>query len=268
MKIVFGALALGGLAGVASAQLGQTRLEWLVSSDGGQSFADHADALPGSQVVVKARVSLIGATALGFSGINFQPVFTGFDSSGPGVDDFVAFRERDGSPDGGPNWARIPPFNAPNLTDLITHHVDAPGVMRLAQASITNPIGFGSGRNNVSGGGGFPVSQSTGLFAPPQSFVYGTDGVDILQLTLILSLDADPRVLSIDAPIGGISLYGPNNDVRAGNWLLGHDPETGFPITNYAAYGSLGAAIHVVPAAGSGLVFTALILSASRRRRA
>lgn len=276
-------------AGAALAQQGQTRLDVQVSTDG-VTWAPTVSAMPGSLVLFRVRVDLIdGPPVLGFSGINIQPTVDGWIGSGPHPDRLLPFADtgsnsttpsgsvvdQEGLPSPGQEqsfFGRIRPFGAPNVvaTNRLIGQLDAGGtVLRIAQAPTTNPAGIGSGMNNVNGSGGVPISQSTGLFQPPPSFVPWPSGGQILKLGLRMSDEAPvvERILRVDIPMSGISLYGPNRDVRAGNWLVGHDPETGVPMFNYAEAVVYPAEIHVVPGTGVPMVCAAGLLCLSRRRR-
>lgn len=288
MKKLIGSLvAVAGMAAAAQAQLGTTVLDLQVSADG-QTWSDEVSVAPGATVLFRARVSLTGASALGFSGINFQPTLSNWDNVGaaPNIDQLLAFADVGsnsttpaGSVDGSdaPGLAaplgRIRPFGAPNVTttNRMRGHLDSGGtIMRVAQNGTTNAIGVGASSNNVNGSGGIPVSQSTGLFAPPGTFVFGTTNIAVVKLGIRVSDDVPvaDRILQLDAPTGGISLYGPNGDVRAGNWLTGHDPDTGAPINNYAPIAVDGARIRVlIPAPGALALLGLGGLAVTRRRR-
>lgn len=281
MKKVIGSLiAVAGLAAAAHGQSGTTILETQVSLDGINWFSS-VDANPGQQVEVRYRVSLTGATALGFQGINYQPVFSGWDGAGGGnnQDQMRPFAATGSNTTGAVNdapgplalYGRIRPFAAPNVTaaNALTVHSDGASQVRIAQLPVTNPVGSGSSVNNVNGSGGIPQSQSPGTFNPPPAFEMGVVGKVIARFAIRVSDDLGDRSIICSVPMGSISQYGPTSAlVRAGNWLQGHDQDTGSPISNYAQVDLSGATATIrIPTPGALALLGLGGLAVGRRRR-
>lgn len=280
MKKMIGSLvALAGLATFANAQEGTSFLEFQVSTDG-TTWSSTVDAQPGQTVQIRARVSLLGATAMGLSGLNMQPVMSGWDGVGGGnaADTLLAFADTGSNtttPPGGVidapgQYGRILPFAAPNVTttNRLRGHLSG-STMRVAQNGTTNAIGSGSSSNNVNGSGGVPVSQSGGFFAPPPGFAAGTENVLFLKLGVRVSEDvpATERFIDAGAPTGGFSLYGPTgSQVRAANWITGY-AASGSPTTNYAPVEVIGGRIRIVPTPASLALLGLGGLVIGRRRR-
>lgn len=278
MKKVIGLVAIAGLAAVSYGQQGNTLLEVQVSTDG-LTWSNSVNANPGTEVQVRYRVTLSGATALGFQGINFQPVFNGWDSAGAsdsmrpyaniGSNTSGAVDDLPGNP---APYGRIRPYGAPNVTaaNALTTHSDSPTSVRIAQLPTTNPVGSGSNSNNVNGSGGVPISQNVGTFQLPPTFRLGTTDVVVLKLGIMLSTDTDARTIDATVPLGSLSLYGPaGNTTRAGNWLQGYNQDNGSPISNYALIDLTNAVghINIIPTPGALALLGLGGLVVGRRRR-
>src|SRR5262245_56459046 len=173
-------ISVAGLAAAANAQ-STTLLSYEVSRDG-LSWDSTVDARPGDTVQVRARVQLAGGGAAGgIASMVFQPVVrnvVGADAivqQGPLPGQVGPFGGNFTTPSGGvPDapgvYGRIFPFcgTATTSTNYIRSHLGtgtAAGMIRIAQAQITNWIGEGptSGTgaiNNVKGGGGVNISQA------------------------------------------------------------------------------------------------------------
>lgn len=272
-------IAFAGFAMTAHAQLGTTRLQIQVSSDG-SSWSSSIDAYPGDNVQVRYRVSLMGAQALGLSGFNMQPTYDEWDGigSGTGTDRLLPFADvgtNATTPAGGVTdesgaFGRILPFAAASVTttNRLRGFLDG-SRMRVAHTPVTNPIGFGSSGNNVNGTGGIPISQSTGFGSTHPAYQYGIQ--DVLVLKLGIGISDDPftsiRYIECDAPIGGFSLYGPTSGrTRAVNWHTGF-MASGSPTTNYAPIEVVGARIRIVPAPSTAALLCLCSISLNRRRR-
>lgn len=278
-KVVASMVAVAGMAVAAHAQVGTTLVEIQVSADG-VTWGAQADVQPGAVAHVRYRVSLQGAQAMGLSGLNMQPTFSGWDNTGAGafVDSLMPFADvgsnttsiPGGVTDASGAYGRILPFAAPNVTttNRLRGHLSG-SLMRVAQNGTTNAIGNGSLSNNVNGSGGVPVSQSGGFFAPPPGFANGTEDVLFLKLGIRVSDDvpATERFIEAGAPAGGWSLYGPSgNQVRAANWLTGY-AASGSPTTNYAPVEVIGGRIRIVPTPASLALLGLGGLVVGRRRR-
>jgi hypothetical protein len=278
-KVLASMVALAGMAAAANAQVGVSVLEIQVSADG-ISWGAQADVQPGAVAHVRYRISLVGAQAMGLSGLNMQPTFSGWDNTGAGafVDSLMAFADTGsntttpagGVTDASGNYGRILPFAAPNVTttNRLRGHLSG-SLMRVAQNGTTNAIGAGSSSNNVNGSGGVPVSQSGGFFAPPPGFAAGTEDVLFLKLGVRVSEDvpATERFIEAGAPSGGFSLYGPTGaQVRAANWITGY-AASGSPTTNYAPVEVIGGRIRIVPTPASLALLGLGGLVIGRRRR-
>jgi hypothetical protein len=278
-KMIGSIVALAGLAAAANAQQGSSFLEFQVSTDG-TTWSSTVDAQPGQTVQIRARVSLLGATAMGLSGLNMQPVMSGWDGVGGGnaADTLLPFADTGSNtttPPGGVidapgQYGRILPFAAPNVTttNRLRGHLSG-STMRIAQTPTTNAIGAGSSSNNVNGSGGVPISQSTGFFAPPPGYAAGTENIVVFKIGVRVSDDvpAGSREIGVDAPIGGLSLYGPTGEqVRAVNWHAGFQA-SGSPLNNYAPVQVGQARIRVVPTPASLALLGLGGLVVGRRRR-
>lgn len=283
MRPVACVACVAGVAGAAAGQVGQSNIHWEVSADG-INWASQVDVVPGATVLFRLRVALSGATALGLSGVNMQPTLSNWDSGGdwPYADDLLPFAGTGGNsttpagsvPDlDGLNapLGRIRPFGAVNITSVnqLRGHLDHGGTtLRVAQAWATSAIG----PQNQAGNGGIPISQNTGLFAVPPTFVPLDPWPVVLKLGIRTSHEVpdQPRDIIVDSPLEGFSRYGPSESpVRAANWLLGHDPDMGSPIQNYAPVTVFRATIRVIPAPGAIMLAGAAApaLFTIRRRR-
>lgn len=237
--------------------------------------------MPGEIVQIRYRISLHGAVALGFSAVNYQPTFDGWDTVGSGssIDRLLPFADvgsNTTTPIGGVTdesgaFGRILPFAAPNITttNRLRGHFEGTR-LRIAQNTITNPIGVGTSSNNINGAGGIPTTQSVGFFEMPPTYSGGTKNVLILKLGVVISDDPllATRVIDCSAPLGAFSMYGPvGNQVRAANWHTGYNPTVGVPTFNYAPIEVVGARIQVVPAPAAAALLGLYGIASIRRRK-
>lgn len=272
-------VAVAGLGFAAHGQLGISRLEIQVSSDGA-SWHSSIDAMPGDNVQTRYRISLIGSTALGLSGLRLQPTFDGWDGVGTGTDTdrllpFADVGSNATTPSGGVTdesgaFGRILPFAASSVSTTIRLRGHLEGTrLRVAQSPTTNPIGAGSSQNNINGSGGVPISQSTGFLETPPIYHFGTQNILFLKLGIAISDDpfSGIRFIECNAPIGGFSLFGPtDSQSRAANWHTGFTP-SGNPTTNYAPVEVIGARIRIVPSPSVAAILGLFGIVSFRRRR-
>lgn len=284
--ISLGAACLFASAGLA--QQGQTQLSLEVSTDG-VSWASSVAAAPSSVVLFRVVATWSGPPIVeSFLSGNFQPSIDGWVGAGSQHDTLLPFadtgsnnttpagsvQDSTGLPSPGQEqnfFGRLWPYGGINITaaNRLMGHLDSGGsILRIAQTPTTNPPGSGSGPNNVSGTGGVPFLKQAFVGPPPDPGP--ATSVVLLKLGVRISGASDQaeRTLHLGIPIESLSLYGPNNAVRGVNWLVGYDPDTGAPITNYAAAVVFPAEIHVVP--GVAVLPSTLLcglLTVERRRR-
>ncbi|MCE7974653.1 MAG: hypothetical protein DYG92_10095 [Leptolyngbya sp. PLA1] len=188
MRRTAATVAIAGLALAAHAQSDVTRLTYQVryfDSGHDEGWTSTLPAAPGARLEVRALVSFVGtAPVAALSQLVFQPVITNWGDSqlltnsdlglpGPpgGIGPVGGTRSIPiGTVDNLPGvYGRITPWSAnPTTTStFLRGHVGtgtASGMLRIAQAHITNWIGVGAtsgstANNNVNGGGGVAIAQ-------------------------------------------------------------------------------------------------------------
>jgi uncharacterized protein (TIGR03382 family) len=148
MTKVFGILAVAGLAAGAQAQ--GTRIDLLVSSDGGATWSNNVDVLPGT--VVKAAI-FVSTDAYGFAGASI----TALTATG-GIGDTAAFAA-------GSATGRVAPFNFGAATNAI---FAIAGGFRIDAASDPGNSNTAAGflfaqRDPASAGGSYVDASQTRL---------------------------------------------------------------------------------------------------------
>jgi hypothetical protein len=187
---VWTAAVLAGSAGLAGGQPfpADTLLRYEVrhySAEDNFGWADHIVAVPGNRIECRAVVSYIGTgTVGGLASITFQPVISEWAGSllltngvlgrgGPtaGIGPIGGSRSTPmGLVEDRPGeYGRLAPWgaNATTTSTFLRGHLGtgtASGLLRIAQAHITNWIGEGAtsgstANNNVNGGGGVSIAQ-------------------------------------------------------------------------------------------------------------
>lgn len=136
--------AFAGLLVCVSGSLGvaqTTRLVMEASVDNAQSWSSEVEAQPGDVVYFRLRAQLIGATALGLSGLTLQPILTNFVG---GTDDLEPFTVSGGGsvPSDPPTTTGvIQPFRfGGQAIDAITGFVDPGNILRFAGSKNTTPF--------------------------------------------------------------------------------------------------------------------------------
>lgn len=296
MKKVIGSLvAVAGLAAVANAQ---TTLKYEVrvfNAANDTGWASNVDVAPGTRVEVRALVSYTGTGTVGGLGqIAFQPIvsnWTGADTlmtndltgqTGPvgGIGPVGGTRSTPiGTVDNLPGvYGRVTPWgaNATTTSTFLRGHVGtgtAAGLLRIAQAHITNWIGVGAtsgatANNNVNGGGGVSIAQiaNPSRTTSDPAFNNGSQNLITFKFSFTVSGANVDRVLGIDTPAAGFNQvlssgqYVPN--IR---WFATETEAT--PSVQTAASTIPGSVHVVVPAPGAMALMGLGGLVAARRRR-
>lgn len=284
--------AVCAAAGATAAVFGaSTTLRYEVSADQGASWSSSTFAQPGGTVQVRARVIWSGAEQVsGLSQLVFQPVVTGWtdsdrlitDPSSPGGMGIEPGPGTGGTREPPPPGAygRVDPFraNSTSTSSFLRGHVGsgtASGLLRIAQAYVTNWIGEGptSGAgaiNNLNGNGGVSVAQiapGTRLPTDPPSNL--ENDVVVLKFGYVVGQDGANYVrdMVIDTPLAGLghetnNATGHYGDLYAA-WFTSSTAAQGTRF--YADVGTELAVVHVVPAPGTVMLMG--LVAARRRRR-
>lgn len=294
MRRAAATVALVGLALSAQAQNDVTRLTYQVryydpSHDFG--WASGLPAYPGLRMEVRALVSYIGSsTVAGLGQVVFQPVITGWGTSelitnsrlglpGPadGIGPVGGVRS---SPLGVVNdqpgvYGRIAPFgaNATTTSTYLRGHAGtgtASGMLRIAQAHITNWIGTGAtsgstANNNVTGGGGVSIAQIPSPVRLPTDppFNSGTSDLVVFKFSLVLGPTFESMTIftpTTPGQSGFGSLWDGNQYVPNIRWFAGENETSASVSTSVEC---VPASI-VIPAPASLTIF--LFALAPRRR--
>lgn len=248
------AYSLACAAGLSTAFGQNTQVIFEASRDGGLTWSNRVDAFLGDDILVHARIRLIGVgtiTVLGLAGITFQPRLTNWNSA---TDLRLPFSSSDGSavPRDQPDaLGRVYPFasssmNSSSASGLLTSHAGPGNILRFAGANATTPStnlawGVSSGQLPLQIGG--------------TNFRSGTDVV-VFRYAVRLGGDS-PRALVATVPLTNILQ-------QRGNWYRGFDPNLA-PVTQDTI---LPATIHYIPSASPTLtLLAALSILTPRRRR-
>lgn len=280
--------AVGGTSS-ALAQV-NTALTYQASTDG-VNWASSVNALPGTQVQVRALMSYVGTgTVLGLRQVVFQPVISSWTASdalvttpgtpgnlgvGPVGGDYTATIGT--VPDSPGVYGRINGYGAipTGTTTFLRGHLGsgtAAGLIRIAQAHVTNWIGVGASTgptsgNNYNGSGGVNVGQWHPLEAPSGGppFITSITDLVVFKFGFVLGASSAARTLSVNTPSAGIGHRVVSGGVLAPGASWWSDPLhfTNSDI-NFGEAVVTPASIVVVPAPGC---VTLLVLGLAARRR-
>jgi hypothetical protein len=147
----------------------------------GSGFGQNAQAAPGDTIEVRIRIAYNGdAPIYAFRNANLQPLLAGNFGTFAGNDRIITDSERYVGPRTGGNattplgsvfgeagqYGRVRSFGSQALSASMSNAPrafygtgTASGLARISQARATNWIGQGTGINNVTGAGGFQLSQ-------------------------------------------------------------------------------------------------------------
>jgi len=237
MKKVIGSLvAVAGLAAGVHAQSVGTLLKYearVFNAGNDTGWASALDVNPGTRVEVRALVSYTGTGTVGGLGqIAFQPVVSSWTagdqlmtnsvlgSTGPadGIGPVGGSRSTPiGTVADAPGvYGRVTPWgaNATNTSTFLRGHVGtgtAAGLLRIAQAHITNWIGAGAtsgatANNNVNGGGGVSIAQiaNPSRLATDPAFNNGTSNLVVFKFSFTVGAQ-DSRSMVITTPANGFN---------------------------------------------------------------
>lgn len=282
-KVIVSMLAVAGMAMAANAA--DTTIKYEVSSDGGSTWSSSVNALPGTAIQVRARVIYSGQTPVfGLSQIVFQPIVSNWAdtlaTSGAGAGQIGPVGGSRTTPlgtvdDASGAFGRITPFgaNAVNTSTYVRGHVGTganAGMLRIAQANITNWIGSGTGANNQTGVAGVSVAQiAPGTRLPTDPAYNDSNDVVVFKFGFTLNSSSAARTLGIDTPAGGLgtetsATTGHLGEVYA-SWFTSSTAAQGTRL--YGSVGTEGASVNVVPAPGALALVGLGGLVATRRRR-
>lgn len=154
MKLL-GTIAMANILASATSLAQTTNLTFEASADGGNTWVNHAFTTPNTVVDVRLRVSLVGATALGLSGLTCQPTLSGWNSTNQSVVPFT-FPGLDNSGNATTETSyegrhiayapgrsgRVFPFGSASMSStsamgLLTSFNDGGGVLRFAGSRAT-----------------------------------------------------------------------------------------------------------------------------------
>ncbi len=292
---VAGLVAAAGLCGLASAS--DTTIRYEVSPDG-VNWSSAISVERDTTVQVRARVEWSGSQPVfGLSQIAFQPVISGWGQLG---DTLLTTRISPSSgsfgvgPVGGSRstpvgvvddvpgaWGRITPFGANATTNStylrgFTGTGAAAGLLRIAQANVTNWIGEGptsgiDSNNNWNGGGGVSIAQISPAERIATDLPFqASSNVVVFKFGFTLSGNPVGRTLSINTPTSGLGVetspVGTNYGRVYASWFTTSGAITGTRF--YDSVSTIGATVNVlVPAPGVGALLALAGLVASRRKR-
>jgi len=297
-KVIVSIVSVAGLAAAVQAQPVATQLKYearVFNAANDTGWAQNLDVAPGTRVEIRALVSYTGTGTVGGLGqMAFQPVvsnWTGADTlmtndltgqTGPvgGIGPVGGTRSTPiGIVDNLPGvYGRITPWgaNATTTSTFLRGHIGtgtAAGLLRIAQAHITNWIGAGAtsgatANNNVNGGGGVSIAQiaNPSRLTSDPAFNNSTSNLIVFKFSFTVSGAAVDRVIGIDTPANGFNqtlsgtTYIPN--IR---WFASETEAT--PSVQTAASTLPGSVHVVVPAPGAMALLGLGGLVATRRRR-
>jgi hypothetical protein len=248
MKSVIASLvAVAGLSVAALAEV-NTRMEMLVSVDGGP-LSSSVDILAGSgihNVEVVVSMSYIGSGApVGLASVVFQPTVSNFGGSS-GADAALAYANGGaGSNVSAPSgvvsdspgqYGRISPWGRTALSTAtaITNHLHTGGSngapagnwLRIAQRQVTGWIG---GTGNTTGGSGVNIAQlaDVGRTASDPAFNPSLSNVHVFRFGMTINADSGERVLTVDAPLAGFGNFTSTTGERQVYWFANMNESSG-----------------------------------------
>lgn len=293
MKKVIGSLvAVAGFAAAAHAQPAVgTMLTYqarVFNAGNDLGWVSNLAANPGDRIEVRALVSYIGTGTVGGLGqCVFQPVVTNWTASDALVTDGPNMQV---GPIGGTRstpigtvadapgaYGRITPWgaNATTTTSFLRGHLGtgtAAGMLRIAQAQVTNWIGVGptSGTaqsNNATGGGGVSVAQiaNPARLATDPPFNNGSSNLVVFKFSFTLSGSTADRTLNISTPQNGFGRTTQSGQLFHNIRWFANESEASASVQTAAIV--TDANVRIVPAPGAMALMGLGGLLAARRRR-
>jgi uncharacterized protein (TIGR03382 family) len=285
MKSVIASLvAVAGLSVAALAEV-NTRMEMLVSVDGGplSSSVDITEGTGLHNVEVVVSMSYIGSGApVGLASVVFQPTVSNFGGSS-GADVALAYANGGaGSNVSAPSgvvsdspgqYGRISPWGRTALSTAtaITNHLHTGGSggapagnwLRVAQRQVTGWIG---GAGNTTGGSGVNIAQlaDVGRTASDPAFNPSLSNVHVFRFGMTVNANSGERVLTVDAPLAGFGNFTSTTGERQVYWFANMNESSG------SVRGTASVAqgfIHIVPTPATMALLGLGGLCVARRRR-
>ncbi|HYE60995.1 MAG TPA: hypothetical protein VD997_03275 [Phycisphaerales bacterium] len=263
--------AIAAVVGIAATVHAQTEVKYQVSRAGQENWSSSLSVAPNTPVDIRVLVSYKGlAPALGLGSVIFQPTISNWVSSGA-ADSLTPINAIGWVTDAPNTYGKMSPFVRTNGT-LSTpqayvghsHNISGTNYLRIALPHVTSWFG---GTGNTSGGSGILIGQinqnapgrPTNL--PPASTA--NQEVVVLKFKINIGAALDPRLLTITTPANGFGNLDPDSGLRTGNWFANSTEHVGS--IQEAAFAT-PAFINVIPAPGTCVLISTLLVVARRRR--
>ncbi len=189
MTKICGIVAVAGLAAVANAQ--SARLDLQVSSDGGSTWSDAVNVLPGTNVLVRVRATV--ENAYGFAGAVGRITGTGLAAG-------------DSASIGGTD-ARVAPFNFGAASQAVFATAGAFRIDASSDAANSNAAGIA-------------ILQRDPVSAVPGTYADGTQARTVYAFSVSVGADGSIRSIALnmdDFKAGVVSVHAAANSTRGTN---------------------------------------------------
>jgi hypothetical protein len=270
------AACLFAVAGLATLSMAQGLVELEVSPAGAETWGSSLNALPGSSVDVRVKVSYTGtAQPVGLASMYMQPTISNWRTAG--VADTVSPFVSTGSnistpvgnvPDAVGQFGRIAPYanratNGQQALASFVQTVSSTTYLRIAQSYATDWIGTGF---NFSGDRGVPISQvnNTGRSPAEPAFSTALQNVVVFKYRINISTDVVGRVMQVTIPADGFGNQNTTTGAREIRWFANMTEATGSLVGGATV---IPANIIVPAPAGLAMIGMGAMLAVKRRRK-